>query len=330
MKKNLLFLFSFALCSFSAFSQDEEEPLEYIEVSNDPGKAISTFYAGIEPIFFDANGTNLFAMGFGAYAHYHIKQNLMFQARFQSPYYRGILDGAYLEAGNKEPEGGYFSDRGPSKLMYVDLTASLKLLRIDRENRPMKIWLSTGGTDINNYIDGVYGTKRYQLMLRGGLHLRNTTVLLDQLPSAATTPSWPNSNPAFTNFSATSLYAGVSINKIWELVANITELDIGQKISRMHKAYYLDLMFAPMMNISPITNGSREVEIAGDNLDAGYLGKSRVGARFGVANMPEYKNSITGWEIGIFPSWTSKDKSGVSTGAFWKWWWIIDVYSSEK
>jgi hypothetical protein len=44
--------------------------------------------------------------------------------------------------------------------------------------------------------------------------------------------------------------------------------------------------------------------------------------------MPEYKNDLTGWEMGIFPSWVSKDNS--LSGAYFKWWWILDLYSSEK
>lgn len=322
MKRTILSVWILIGLSVQGFAQD----LEYIEVSNDPGKAVSQLYVGLEPIFVDINGINGIAMGFGGYAHYHIKQDLMFQARFQTPYWKGIIDGARLGIGNKAPEGGYFNDYDPAKLSYLDVNASFKLMRIDRPNRPVKIWLSTGGTDLNNYIDGAFATKRYQVMARGGLFMRNTTVPLNDLPEAAA--GWNNSGDAYTNLNSMSIYAGASINKMWELVANITELDIGKKIARMHKSYYIDLMYAPVMNVRDLEKGGQTVVIKGEDLDANQLDVNRLGVRLGIANMPEYKNMLSGWEIGTFPSVISKDNKW--SGAFWRWWLIVSLYSSDK
>lgn len=321
MKKIILAVLLSAGLSYQSVAQD----LEYIEVSNDPSKAVSQLYIGLEPIFIDLNGINGIAMGFGGYAHYHIKQDLMFQARFQTPYWKGIIDGARLGIGNKAPEGGYFNDYDPAKLSYLDLNASFKLLRMDRVNRPVKIWLSTGGTDLNNYIDGAFATKRYQLMARGGVFIRNTVVPLDGVPEAA---NWSQTSDPYTNLNSMSIYAGASLNKMWELVANITELDIGKKIARMHKSYYLDLMYAPVMNVRDLEKGSQTVALKGSDLDANQLDVNRLGVRLGIANMPEYKNMLSGWEIGTFPSVISKDKNW--SGAFWRWWLIVSLYSSDK
>lgn len=318
MKKIFTLFMFISTVSFLSHAQD----LEYITVSDDPGKAVSSVYVGLEPIFFDVNGTNLFAMGWGLYGHYHIKQDLMFQARMQTPYWRGILDVANGSTMSDRKSGSLFNDYNPKQLMYIDLNASLKLLRNDRPNRPVTIPLGNGG-EINNYIDGAFATKRYQVMARGGILMRNSTVMLESAPAEA---NWGGKK--YTNMSSTSVYVGASINKMWELVADITELEIGRKIARMHKSYYADIMFAPVLNLRDLEKGGVKVPIEGDNLDGGYLKKNRLGIRIGVANMPEYKNDLTGWEMGIFPSWVSKDNS--LSGAYFKWWWILDLYSSEN
>lgn len=328
MRKHLpsIFLCIGFLITLNVHSQD----LEYEEVSNDPSKAVTPFYLGFEPIFLDLNGTNGFAVGLGAYMHFHFKQNLMFQARVQTPYYKGVADGAWLAASGNNlsiPENGYFNDYEPAKLMYVDANLSLKLLRIERENRPVKIWLNTGGTDMNNYIDGAFATKRYQLMGRAGALMRNTVVSMDGIPGGNV--SWPEyTGKPYTNMNSVCIYAGASINKMWELVANITELDIGKKTARKHKSYYVDLMYAPVLDFSAMEKNGNTQLVEGENLDDGFLTKNRLGVRLGVANMPEYKNKISGWEIGIYPSWVAK--SNEFSGAYWKWWWIIDLYSWEK
>lgn len=318
MKKILSAIFCLAMTAQIGFSQD----LEYETVSDDPGKAMSQLYIGIEPVFFDMNGINKFAMGFGLYGHYHVKQNLMFQARMQTPYWRGILDMANLATMSDRKANTLFNDYNPKQLMYIDLNASLKLLRKDRPHRPVVIPLGNGG-EINNYIDGAYATKRYQLMARAGVLMRNSTVTLKNVPAEA---NWGGSSNFYTNMTSTSIYAGVSINKMWELVANITELDIGKEIARMHKSYYVDLMFAPILDVKDLSKGGKTVPIVGDDTDNGYVKKNRLGARIGVANMPEYKNNLTGWELGIFPSVVGNGNSGF----FFKWWWILDVYSSDK
>lgn len=319
MKKFLTLSFLFVGMPFFGHTQD----LEYETVSDDPGKAVSSLYIGLEPMFFDMNGTNLLAMGFGGYAHYHIKQDLMFQARFQTPYWKGILDMANAQTMSDRKEGNLFNDYNPKQLIYFDLNASYKLLRNDRPHRPVTIPLGNGG-EINNYIDGAFATKRYQVMARAGILMRNSTVILDKKPAAA---DW-SGGKAYTNLTSTSIYAGVSLNKMWELVANITELEIGRKIARMHKSYYADVMFAPVLDLKDLQKNGKVVPIEGDDLAAGYLKKNRLGIRIGVANMPEYKNNLTGWELGIFPSFVS-EKNAFS-GAYFKWWWIIDLYSSEN
>lgn len=331
MKRLILLSLIVTAAAHTAVAQIPEQPLEYEKVSDDPDNAVSKLYLGVEPLFFDINGTNGIAMGWGFYSHYHIKQKLMFSARFQTPYFRGFVDGAYMQAnriGDKPPEGEekeLFNDYRPGQLFYMDLNASTMLMRFQREDRPVKIWLSTGGTDINNYIDGTTATKRYQLMLRAGLLMRNSTVLLKTMPDDASFTGGPGD--AFTKMKSVSLYAGLSFNKMWDLVANITELNIGRKIARMHKAYYFDAMFAPVMSFKDLEHGSSTLDLTSGSVDDGYLGTSRLGARIGVANMPEYKNNLTGWEIGIFPSWTSRNSN--FTGGYFKWWWILDVYSSE-
>lgn len=205
--------------------------------------------------------------------------------------------------------------------MVIDLNASYKLLRKDRPNRPVIIPLGNGG-EISNYIDGAFATKRYQLMARGGVLIRNTTVKPEKVPSAV---DWSGGTP-YTIMTSTSVYAGASINKMWELVADITELDIGRKIARMHKAYYLDLMFAPVLNVRDYEKNSKAVPATKDETTDGYFTKNRFGARIGVANMPEYKNNLTGWELGIFPSVVGNGNNGY----YFKWWWIFNLYSSEK
>lgn len=327
--KNALLPF-FVILPLFFHSDLSAQDLEYEEVSNDPSKAASSFYLGFEPIFLDLNATNGFAVGLGAYVFFHIKQNLMFQARVQTPYYKGVLDGAWLAAsGNRlsAPENGYFNDYEPAKLFYADANLSLKLLRIERENRPVKIWLNTGGTDMNNYIDGAFADKRYQLMARAGALMRSTVVSMEGIPGGNT--NWPEySGKPYTNMNSVCIYAGASINKMWDLVANITELDIGEKIARKHKSYYFDLMYAPVLDLRAMEkNGSTQV-VEGDDLEAGYLKKNRFGLRLGVANMPEYKNNLSGWEIGVYPSWVAKNNE--FSGAYWKWWWIIDLYNTDK
>lgn len=338
MMRKTFFTLSLLTATIVSFGQTptpiHDEEIQYDLISDDPSQAISRWYVGLEPIFFDINGTNGFAMGFGGYTHFQLKQNLMFQARFQTPYWKFILDGTNYTASQNRKESDetqqYFNDFKPAKLFYFDFTVSAKLLRWDRPNRPMKIYLGTGGTDLNNYIDGVSGTKRYQLMLRAGLLTRQSTIKLDgTIPG---TESWARTtNNPYTNMYTAVIYAGASFNKIWEMKANITELDIGKKIARMHRAVYVDLMFAPVLNIKSISDGTKEVDIVAKNdgdLSNGYIGKNRFGFRIGRAQMPEYKNNLSGFEIGIYPSFTSKDRN--LTGGYWKWWWIIDLYSSEK
>ncbi len=180
MKKILSAFFCLAITTQIGYSQD----LEYETVSDDPGKAMSQLYVGIEPIFFDVNGINKFAMGWGLYAHYHVKQNLMFQARMQTPYWRGILDAANLSTMSDRKAGTLYNDYNPKQLMYIDLNASYKLLRKDRPHRPVIIPLGNGG-EINNYIDGAFATKRYQLMARAGILMRNSTVAMSKVPADA-------------------------------------------------------------------------------------------------------------------------------------------------
>jgi hypothetical protein len=179
-------------------------------VSDDTDKAMSQLYIDVEPIFVDMNGINKFAMGWGLYGHYHVKQNLMFQARMQTPYYTGILDMANGASMKDRKEGTLHNNYRPKQLIYIDLNASFELLRKDRPHKPVIIPLGNG-VKINNYIDGTYAAKRYQLMVRGGVLMRNSTVTLKSVPAAA---DWGGSNKYYTNMISTSIYAGLSINKM--------------------------------------------------------------------------------------------------------------------
>jgi hypothetical protein len=121
------------------------------------------------------------------------------------------------------------------------------------------------GGDLYNYIDGARVVKSYQLMARGGLLIRNSTVDLKQVAL----PKELNASNPYTNMKSTSIYAGVSINKMWELVANITELDIGEKIARVHKSVNLAWIYDPMMSLRDLEKGGKVFPVSDD-----MLGKS--------------------------------------------------------
>ncbi len=135
---------------------------------------------------------------------------------------------------------------------------------MDRPNRPVDIYMGIGG-DLYNYIDGARVVKSYQLMARGGLLIRNSTVDLKQVAL----PKELNASNPYTNMKSTSIYAGVSINKMWELVANITELDIGEKIARVHKSVNLAWIYDPMMSLRDLEKGGKVFPVSDD-----MLGKS--------------------------------------------------------
>jgi hypothetical protein len=110
----------------------------------------------------------------------------------------------------RQKEGTLHNNYRPKQLIYIDLNASFELLRKDRPHKPVIIPLGNG-VKINNYIDGTYAAKRYQLMVRGGVLMRNSTVTLKSVPAAA---DWGGSNKYYTNMISTSIYAGLSINKM--------------------------------------------------------------------------------------------------------------------
>lgn len=329
MRKIALAL-SLIVSGWCGMAQKYSPDLEYDEIRNDPGKAITPLYIGVEPFFTEFNGTSGMVMGWGLYGHYNHKQeqNLMIESRFQTSYYRGFVDGAIISI---EPNSGkiHFNDYKPAAHFLWDINASYKLLRWNRMNKPIKIWLSTGGTDINNYIDGARGTKRLQLDARLGFFYKRNALKLTNLPSGA--QSFGNGGDAFTNLNSMNLYAGINVSRVWELVVDITELNIGRKVARKHKNIYLDGIFAPALKARQLeANGSTFDLTSQAAFDAngnytGYLDKASLGFRFGVANKPEFENFLSGWEIGAYPSLKAENTARF----FFKIWWVIDAHSSK-
>ena len=285
------------------------QSISYDYVRNDPFNIKNLTFA-IDPFFVDVNGHNSYAFGWGFRVEHMLGKRLL--ANFDTR----IGFGTNLYRKSNTNTRNYFAMEGGLGLILLNKT-KIKNLRIVLSES------TSGNVKTTTTISGGVPAKcRLIVALRGGFmqytnslaykNLNDSLLTVDGVPyrtakdsrvfiDSLTSPS--NLNIAQVGgVSIVSFYGGFQFRKIWDLVIDVS--GYGQRSNVRYSDFYIDVIFAPVVNIRDFRNTS------GQRYDVQYNGITRIGYRVGwFFRKPKDQGFSWKFEIGSRPGFKApKDK----------------------
>jgi hypothetical protein len=274
MKKTICRFLIFCLASvpFLALSQDKKEKpaVTYEELYDEP-YSINKLFIGFQPLYGELFGTNVNA-GFGAEAHFYLKDKMDFAASFRKTYGSHFFDfnrQASLDNSDvldKPQIFTYYELGGTYHIKDFDESGKTKMVLFKKSlkgNRwaanvplhaevPCKVrkiygarlggifWNST--TDLNRALKG-QGLDNSVLVNGLGLGLPLA------FPDAKT--GQPKSFDVFANIHSTNIYIGGSASWIRNVAVSFDKYEEGLDDGLL--TLYIDIIFAPSLVLDPVT-----------------------------------------------------------------------------
>lgn len=237
----------------------------HYNIKKDDPKDINNLSISLDPVMMDMSGWNL-AMGFGARADYMMNSVLDFSAEYQKAYY---FDMAKYDIG--DPSG---ASVGPNSVnSFSDLQVCGRLHFVDKVSETYHTMvLSQSSYTSGDYVYtnsktlSVPGKTRKIKALEGGLYYLRTPFSFDGVLSDVEPSHFMLENKLSgvesvgpdggTMMTVPTFFGGIS----WQSISNLKILTdkYGVKYSSGWTNVYVDLLFAPVVNFSDVSDGSGE------------------------------------------------------------------------
>jgi hypothetical protein len=263
------------LAAVTAFAQEEEKSAVTFEELYDEPYAINKLFLGFQPLYAELFATNVNA-GFGLNATYYYESKADFFAQLRMPYSKSFFDfNRDLAYKNSDVT------IDPQVFTYLEIGGTYHIKDVE----------TTGKTRMTLYKDSYKGNKwasRVPLQtevpaklrtfygVRGGLTSWRTTVNLNQvlakqglsnadlmnssdqgLPVTITDPATGLDKEfnSFTNMKSAVIFVGGAMGRFRNVAVSFDDYE--GAIDDNLLTLYVDLMFAPAINLDPVTyNGS--------------------------------------------------------------------------
>lgn len=308
-KFTILVFSAAALIGFKAQAQT----VTWKELKNDPFD-IKNLTIALDPLFFDLNSQNGYAMGWGLRADFLMGKALQFNFDYRNSF---------------NTKGYHIDNNNTKNYNYIEGGVGLVLShKVKTRNLPIileRSSYSSGGytyTKTTFIKGGVPGKVRSIFMLQGGFFMYGNTInfnsiddslitlkdgstefsLQDSIAVFEANDSLNKYDMHFGGGNITSLFLGFNFKNIRQLILDVD--GYGVKGNVMFRDFYLHAMFAPIVDMKDYTaNGTKY---------GTHYGKvSHFGWRMGwFIRHPKNQSFSYKFEFGTRPGWRRTDTSG--------------------
>lgn len=320
MKKSIYITVFMVIASFGI--ELKAQSLSYRVTKDDPYD-VKNFTLAIDPLFFDVNGENGYAFGWGMRANWFMGKVLDFNFDFRN----GFGTRGYDMRNNNTRN--YFAMEGS-----IGLTLSHKT-----KSRNLPIILSSSSYTSGGYTytttysikGGVPATVRSVIAFRAGAYQMTNTIDLDKTlndslvvfrdKSADKSFSYRDSVTALSlnnygGFASTAIFAGFNFKTIKQLVVDVDGWGVRQNSA--YSDFFVDAIFSPVIALKNYENTRNGVTTKYDLKYEG--GKRAIGWRIGyVVRKPKEQGFSFKWELGQRPGFKADNpkNSGVNIKNFY-------------
>jgi hypothetical protein len=300
------------LASVSTFAQDEKSAVTFEELYDEP-YAVNKLFIGFQPVYAELFATNVNA-GFGVHATYYYEDKADFFASIRMPYSKSFFDFnrdlAYKNSDvTIDPQVfTHIEIGGTYHIKDVESSGKTKMTLYKASYKGNK-WASRVAlqTEVPAKLRTIYG-------VRAGLVSWRTTVNLNSvlakqglsnadlkngsdqgLPVTITDPTTGIDDDfnTFTNMRSAVIFLGGSMGRFRNVAVSFDDYE--GAIDDNLLTLYADLMFAPAINLEPVTYN-------GEEYSTQTVRKSAIGARLGLDG--KFNRTLSwayGGEIGFRP-----------------------------
>lgn len=295
---------SFIIClHITAFANAQK--VNYTVLSDDP-KNVKAFSLSLEPFYADLGAPDIH-LGYSVRADLLLFKRLELRADFRK---------AYLDINGDETKKQYFYPKKEAKKATF-AEAGISLFFSDKIKKSQaKLVLSSrtsGNTTYTKYIM-IPALKRKLFGVRGGLYLNSLAFQVDDNgeffevaakdPNATATAAMDNTVSMYTT---SVLYGGLHFKTIVDVVA---KTDYGTKKVGSMTDFYLDVLFAPIVNFSDVMSPDGVLH----KMDAKSENVKRIGWRAGwTYRHPNKVAFCYKLELGARPGFRSGDKISIKS-----------------
>lgn len=302
MKTTYTYILSIAaglLFTLEAYSQGS---VTYRVTKDDPYD-VKNFSLAIDPLFFDVNGQNGYAFGWGMRADYLMGKRLQWNFDMRNGF------------GTK---GYNINDKNTRNYTAYEGTIGL-VLRNKVKTRNLPIILSQSSYSSGGYTytrtvsikGGVPAKIRRLTMLQGGAYLMGNSVKYDLLNDSlvtfekdATTFSFKDSASALNAYGATAatvFFGGFNFKKIHQLIVDVD--GYGLRANKRYSDFFIHAMFAPILTMKNYEHNGVKYNVKYDN-------KKLIGWRMGwMYRQPKDQGFSVKFEFGQRPLMGTKSET---------------------
>ncbi len=292
MKNSILIICLLLACSASA------QKVNYKIVSDDPNN-VKAFSLSLEPFYADLAAPDIH-LGYSVRADLLLFKRLELRADFRK---------AYLDINGDETKTQYFYPKNDAKkATFGEAGVSFFFLDNTKKSRAKLVLSSrtSGNTTYTKYIM-IPAKKRTLVGLRGGLYVNNFAFEIDNNGEYFEVK---DQNDVITDaadntvsmYSTSALYGGLHTKSIIDVVA---KTDYGTKKIGAMTDFYIDVLFAPIVNFGDIRNPAGELH----SIEAKSENVKRIGWRAGwTYRHPNKVGFSYKLEMGARPGFRSTEK----------------------
>lgn len=313
------------LIAVSFVSEVKAQSVTYRITKDDPYD-IKNLTIAVDPLFFDLNGENGFAFGWGARANWLMGKTLDFNFDMRN----GFGTNGYNKADKFNNTRNYFYMEGSVGLTLSNKTVSNNVKVILSQSS----YSSGGYTYTNTKYITVPAETRHMIALRGGMYQMTNSINMNKVfddsllmfKNKASGKEFSlkensdtlvfavdgsgNREDFYGGFASTAIFGGFNFKTIRQLVLDVD--GYGTRANQVYSDFYIDCIFSPVIalkNYKGVDKKGTEY-----NYDLKYDGKKRaIGWRAGwYFRKPKDQGFSYRWEFGQRPGFKAYNPSNKS------------------
>lgn len=276
------------------------QSISYKYLHDDPFD-MKNFSFAIDPLWFDVNGHNGYAFGWGIRAEHMMGKTLLANFDMRTGF------GTNLYKKSNDNSRNYFNVEGGLGLIFFN--------KVRRRNVPIILSQSTSGNTRTTVSikGGVPANCRLIVALRGGLGQYRNTLDYNKMTDTLLTVGGSNyktakagdafrdttgtnaiSLPQVGGIGISSFYGGIQFRSIRNLIIDVD--GYGTRGNAIYSDFFIDVLYAPVIALKDFKNPD------GTKYDVDYAQKTHLGWRFGwFARKPKDQGFSFKFEVGSRP-----------------------------
>jgi hypothetical protein len=312
MQRTHFLAVSLLLTTFCSFAQDDKNAVTYQELYDEP-YAVNKLFLGFQPLYAELFATNVNA-GFGVQAHFYYRDKFDVFANVRMPYSKNFFDyNRDLAARNSDVT------INPQMFSYVELGGTYHIKDLESTGKTKMILYKASykgdkwaarvpfHTEVPAKLRTIYGARAgvatwrstanlNQVLEKQGLSNANLVNDSDQgLPETIVDPDNGSEKEfnVFTNMRSTMIYLGGSIGRFRNVAVSFDDYEAAVDDNMV--TFFLDIMFAPSINLDPVLYNSQSYSTKA-------IKTSALGGRIGVDG--KFNRTLSwayGGEVGYRP-----------------------------